>query len=311
MKAPGKSERKGLSIIELMEMFTNDETSRKWFEDTIWPNGPVCPHCESANVQADIKHRTMTHRCRNCEDRKMFSLKTGTVMEGSKLGYQKWAIAIYLLTTNLKGVSSMKLHRDLKITQKSAWHLAHRLRAAWGTETSKVKLAGPVEVDESYFGGLEKNKHAWKKLNAGRGTVGKTAVVGIKDRPTCKVMAGVAPKTDAATLQGFVRRNVEPKAKIYTDESRAYEGLDREAVRHSIGEYVKGKAHTNGMESFWAMLKRGFYGTYHRMSPKHLDRYVCEFAGRHNQRPDHTIDQLTAVANGMRGKRLRYEDLIA
>lgn len=311
MKAPGKAERKGLSIIELMEMFPNDETSRKWFEDTMWPNGPVCPHCESANVQANIKHRTMTHRCRDCKDRKMFSLKTGTVMEGSKLGYQKWAIAIYLLTTNLKGVSSMKLHRDLKITQKSAWHLAHRLRAAWGTETSKVKLAGPVEVDESYFGGLEKNKHAWKKLNAGRGTVGKTAVVGIKDRPTCKVVAAVTPKTDAATLQGFVRRNVEPKAKIYTDESRAYAGLDREAVRHSVGEYVKGKAHTNGMESFWAMLKRGFNGTYHRMSPKHLDRYVCEFAGRHNQRPADTIDQLTNVANGMRGKRLRYEDLIA
>ncbi len=133
MKAPGKAERKGISVIELMEMFPNDEISRKWFEGVRWPNGPECPHCGSANVQAGIKHRSMTHRCRDCEDRKMFSLKTGSVMEGSKLGYQKWAIAIYLLTTNLKGVSTMKLHRDLAITQKSAWHLAHRLRAAWGS----------------------------------------------------------------------------------------------------------------------------------------------------------------------------------
>ncbi len=124
-------------------------------------------------------------------------------------------------------------------------------------EQKTVKLAGPVEVDESYFGGLEKNKHASKKLNAGRGPVGKTAVVGIKDRPTRKIVAGVAPSTDAITLQGFVKRNVAPNAKIYTDESRAYEGLNREAVRHSVGEYVKGQAHTNGMESFWAMLKRG------------------------------------------------------
>ncbi len=251
----------------------------------------------------------MTHRCRDCEDRKMFSLKTGSVMEGSKLGYQKWAIAIYLLTTNLKGVSTMKLHRDLAITQKSAWHLAHRLRAAWG-EQKTVKLAGPVEVDESYFGGLEKNKHASKKLNAGRGPVGKTAVVGIKDRPTRKIVAGVAPSTDAITLQGFVKRNVAPNAKIYTDESRAYEGLNREAVRHSVGEYVKGQAHTNGMESFWAMLKRGFYGVYHRMSPKHLHRYVQEFSGRHNERPKDTIDQLSAMVRGMCGKRLTYEELI-
>ncbi len=251
----------------------------------------------------------MTHRCRDCEDRKMFSLKTGSVMEGSKLAYQKGAIAIYLLTTNLKGVSTMKLHRDLAITQKSAWRLAHRLRAAWG-EQKTVKLAGPVEVDESYFGGLEKNKHASKKLNAGRGPVGKTAVVGIKDRPTRKIVAGVAPSTDAITLQGFVKRNVAPNAKIYTDESRAYEGLNREAVRHSVGEYVRGQAHTNGMESFWALLKRGFYGVYHRMSPKHLHRYVQEFSGRHNERPKDTIDQLSAMVRGMCGKRLTYEELI-
>ncbi len=174
-------------------------------------------------------------------------------------------------------------------------------------EQKTVKLAGPVEVDESYFGGLEKNKHASKKLNAGRGPVGKTAVVGIKDRPTRKIVAGVAPSTDAITLQGFVKRNVAPNAKIYTDESRAYEGLNREAVRHSVGEYVKGQAHTNGMESFWAMLKRGFYGTYHRMSPKHLARYVCEFAGRHNNRLEDTVDQMVGMAKGMCGKKLPYK----
>ena len=140
--------------------------------------------------------------------------------------------------------------------------------------------------------------------------MGKTAVVGIKDRPTRKIVAGVAPSTDAITLQGFVKRNVAPNAKIYTDESRAYEGLNREAVRHSVGEYVRGQAHTSGMESFWALLKRGFYGVYHRMNPKHLHRYVQEFSGRHNERPKDTIDQLSAMVRGMCGKRLTYEELI-
>ena len=162
------------------------------------------------------------------------------------------------------------------------------------------------------MGGLEKNKHASERLHAGRGSVGKTAVAGVKDRATNRVSAAVVPATDGATLKPFVRSRVAQEAEVYTDEHGAYHGLPRHrTVKHSVGEYVNGQAHTNGIESFWSVLKRGYYGTYHRMSLKHLDRYVGEFAGRHNDRPLDTVDQLRAIVRGMVGKRLRYRELIS
>ena len=161
------------------------------------------------------------------------------------------------------------------------------------------------------WAGGNANKHARKKLRLGRGPVGKTAVVGVKDRTTKRVSAVVVSATDSATLQGFVASRVSPGAKVYTDDATAYSGYpNRESVRHSVGEYVRGQAHTNGVESFWSMLKRGYQGTYHKMSPKHLNRYVCEFAGRHNVREYDTLDQMRTVASAMFGKRLRYRDLI-
>ena len=242
---------------------------------------------------------------------KRFSVKTGTVMEGSNLGYRAWAFAIYLMNTNIKGVSSMRLHRELGITQKSAWFMAHRLREALKEEGTL--FSGPVEVDETFIGGKEKNKHAPKKLKAGRGTVGKAIVVGAKDRETNHVSAAVVGNTDAKTLQGFVGDHAVKGATVYTDDHGGYQGMpfEHETVKHSVSEYVNGMAHTQGIESFWALLKRGYHGTYHHMSKKHLGRYVGEFASRHNDRKADTIDQMGSMVRGMGGKRLRYRDLSA
>ena len=312
-KAPGKSYREGITLPQLTCLFPDDSAARAWFRGRWWPNGPHCPHCGTTNVQSDIKHPTMTHRCRECPKRPLFSMKTGTLMEGSKLGYRTWAFAVYLVTTNLKGVSSMKLHRDLGVSQKTAWHLAHRIRKAW--EANNPSFAGPVEADETYIGGKRKNMPKAKRAKlTGRGAVGKATVVGTKDRATNRVSARSTESTDAPTLSGFVADRTQPGAKIFTDEANAYSGLganfDHEAVNHSVGEYVRGMAHVNGMESFWSMLKRGYHGTYHHMSPKHLDRYVTEFAGRHNDRNADTIDQMAHIAQSMVGKRLKFRDLI-
>ncbi len=305
----GKTLQKRYVAQAVAQVFPNDKTAEEWFIKTRWPNGIRCPHCDGENIKENASHPTMPFRCNDCN--KLFSVKTNSVMHSSKIGYQNWAIAIYLVTTSIKGVSSMKLHRDLEISQKSAWHMLNRIRESY-SEVSPM-FDGEVEVDESYFGGKESNKHAKDKLNAGRGTVGKTAVVGMKSRDTNEVQAQVVESTNKETLQDFVVENTTPDTTVYTDEARAYSGLPREhqTVGHSVGEFVRKQAHTNGLESFWAMLKRGYTGTYHHMSPKHLHRYVDEFAGRHNDRPSDTIAQMENMVQGMTGKRLRYADLIA
>ena len=233
-KAPGKSYRKGITLTRLADLFPDDATARAWFEEQRWPDGPFCPHCGTFNVQSDVKHKSQTHRCRECPKSRMFTVKTGTPMERSKIGYRDWAFGVYLVTTGLKGVSSMKLHRDLGVTQKTAWFMMHRLRE--GLKTSSEPFAGPVEVDEAFFGGLEKNKPAHKKLRAGRGPVGKTAVVAAKDRATGRVDAKVVGATDAATLQPFVIEHAQAGATVFTDDHGAYKGIpgvEHQAVKHS------------------------------------------------------------------------------
>ena len=305
---PGKSHREGISVVGLADMFPDEATAARWFEAHVWPRGRHCPRCGS--VETIEAPGAMPYWCPAC--RRHFSVRIGTVMERSKVPLRKWVFAIYLEMTSLKGVSSMKLHRDIKVTQKTAWFMLHRIREAFGKELQAL-FAGPVEVDETYFGGREANKHAHKKQRLGRGGVGKAVIAGAKDRATNEVRAKVVEATDAETLQGFVTDHAAPGATVYTDDAAAYKGMlfKHEPVCHSAGEYVKEMAHTNGMESFWATLKRAHKGVYHKISPKHLNRYVRQFAGKHNARQADTISQMQDVVAGMVGKRLLYWDLVA
>ena len=308
-KAPGRSHRRGISLAELFRRFPDNDAAEQWLVSERWPDGIACPHCGSMNVQTGASHKTMPFRCRDC--RKRFSVRTGSVMQASNLSYQVWVIAIYLIVTNLKGISSMKMHRELGIAQKSAWHLAHRLRETW-KDSSGGLFAGPVEADETYIGGKAKNMHAKKRKQlTGRGGVDKVAVAGIRDRKTKRVKARVVDRVDSGTVAVFVMENTELAAPIYTDESSIYDCIPgRDSVKHGVGEYVRGQVSTNGIESFWSMLKRGYVGVFHRMSPEHLHRYLAEFEGRHNSRDADTEDQMGMVVRGMDGKRLRYDDLI-
>ena len=253
----------------------------------------------------------MPYWCSDC--RKYFSVRTGTAIARSNVPLRKWAIAIYLCLTSLKSVSSMKLSRDIKVSQKTAWFMLHRIREAWNHPANGNHFAGPVEVDEAYMGGKRRNmSNAKRKTLTGRGTVGKTAVAGIKDRESNHVAARVVPNTKSETMSCFIMEHMEPGAKVYTDDALTYHALpNHETVKHSVGEYVRGKAHTNGVESFWSMLKRAYTGTFHKMSPKHLDRYVREFAGKHNLRESGTLDQMRTVVVRMVGRNLLYRSLIA
>ena len=306
---PGRSERKGIALTELFSLFPDNEAATQWLEAQRWPGGPRCPKCGGDNVATMKNARPMPYRCRPCQ--KFFSVRTGTVFARSHIPLQKWVIGIYLYATSLKGVSSMKLHRDLKITQKSAWFMAHRIRRAM--EADGLIFAGPVEVDETYVGGKPRHPQGGpvKRAKKGRGTK-KQPVVGLKDRATGRVRAKMVNRVDKATLQEFVNSQTFDWTKIYTDEWAAYRGLtNHEFVNHGAKQYVHDQAHTNGIESFWSLLKRGYHGTYHKMSVKHLNRYVAEFSGRQEVRGEDTIEQMKHIVAGAVGKRLMYQELVA
>ena len=301
----------GMSLVGFFKRYPDDETAEAQFEAWRWPTGP---HCDSTKVSVVKSRRPQPFRCRTC--RRHFSFKTDTPMHDSKLGAQTWLLGLFLIVSNPKGRSSVQLAADLGITQKSAWHLSHRIRTALA-EGCLPGFDGPIEVDETYIGGKEANKHAHKKRHAGPGPGGKAPVFGVIDKPTGQATAVPAHTVNKATATAMVAAVAQPGATVHTDGSNVYDtltamGYDHHKVIHSVGEYVTAEGvHTNTVENYWSLLKRTYIGTYHFWSDEHLHRYVEEHNFRYNRRKCHVTERMADAAQAMNGRRLSWRELVA
>ncbi len=299
------------SLYELLEAFPDEESCVRHLEAIRWPNGIICPLCGSSRKIFRVS-RAYAYKCADCK--REFSVRKNTIFEESRLPLRKWFMASWLVTSHRKGIPSTQLARELGVTQKTAWFVLGRLREVWGQlDDAEGPVGGEVEVDETFIGGKSRNMHVSKRPKLGRGTVGKKPVAGARSRDG-KVKAKAVTDTSKIKLHEFVRSNIAIGATLYTDENRAYWGLeddyDHEAVNHSVGEYVRGQAHTNGLESFWALLKRGYIGTFHHFTWKHLHRYLAEFSARYNLGKTKGGWRVDTMLGATPGLRLTYDELI-
>lgn len=303
-----------ISIYNLLKKFPDEESARKYLEQQKWNGKPKCHHCNSEDVVIWRKDRSGYYRCHKC--RTVFCVKTNTIFAHTLIPLDKWLLAFYMVVTARKGISSMQLSKELGITQKSAWLLLSKIRYAMGNNDYNYLLKGIVEVDETYVNGKESNKHLNKRVKIGRGVAGKTPIFGIVER-NGKLYTKVVPNTKRTTLQSIITQKVKQNSVVNTDGALQYIGIenfgyDRKSVNHSAKQYVNGMDYTNTIESVWAVLKRGFYGTYHKFSLKHLQKYVDEFQFRWNEGNCryNTMDRIDSLINRCWGKMLPYKVLI-